>query len=412
MGRHIILCVGGLVVFLFPCFESPPHACATSGIKMMNFLKILKFLELRYFLIGAVMSFGGLSIAGWLATEKNMFASFQRSHQSISVESLFYPTSRQLVALAKEKLDPAKISVVVAGSSVMRGNGQSEKELWSLYLQKELGETFQVLNLSVNGGGPGGQGLYMAEWLLNQGRKVIFVSDISIVGVGLSPDNGATYRGLFFDANSRGYLTEFPERTDLVNKSLRASDPASLTEHWIKASLNSYFNFNDLWTFVGYKYFSTVWTSLTIGDPWGPRKRFPDAEANCDGPSAYKNYYNEEMNIMRGFANAKPPGNDVDAAVAATIPPSMKPRSIFVVNRYSPFYYQKMNLEEQSGFNSNIEKAAAKYQSLGITTVPLAPPYGVEDFCDRAHFSPSGGQKLAASLAPFVKLKAKELSYE
>jgi hypothetical protein len=376
---------------------------------MMKFLKLLQF---RYFLVGLLFSFGGLSVAGWLATEKNMFSNFQRSHQSISVESLFYVTSRELVALVREKLDPARISVIVAGSSAMRGNGQSEKELWSTYLQKELGSNFQVLNLAVNGGGPGGQGLYMAEWLVRQGRKVIFVSDISIVGVGLTPDNGSTYRGFFFDSLSRGYLDDFPGRKDSVYKSLRATDPALLTEYRIKSGLNNYFNFNDFWTYAEYKYFSTVWTRLTFNSPWASRKSYADSEANCDGPSAYKNYYNEEMNIMRGFANAKPPGNDVDAAVATTIPFAMKPRSIFVVNRYSPFYYEKLTSEEQAGFNSNIDKAVAKYRSVGITTVPLAPVYSASDFCDRVHFSYSGGQKLAASLAPHVKLKAKELAYE
>lgn len=378
----------------------------------MNILKFFKFLEFRYFVIGLLLSFAGLSVVGWFATEKNMFSNFQRSHQSISAESLFYATSRELVALVTEKLDPARISVIVAGSSVMRGNGQSEKELWSSNLQKELGDKFQVLNLAVNGGGPGGQGLYMAEWLARQGRKVIFVSDISIVGVGLTPDNGSTYRGFFFDALSRGYLDDFPERKELVYKSLKSSDPALLTEYRIKSALNTYLNFNDFWTTTGYKYFSTVWTRLTLHDPWGPRQSYADAEASCDRPSAYKNYYAEEMNIMRGFANGTPPGNDVDAAVATTIPPSMKQRSIFVVNRYSPFYYEKLKPEEQAGFNSNIEKAALKYQSLGITTVPLAPAYTAEDFCDRAHFSYSGGQKLAASLAPYIKLKAKELAYE
>lgn len=115
---------------------------------------------------------------------------------------------------------------------------------------------------------------------------------------------------------------------------------------------------------------------------------------------------------MRGFTNTKPLGEEVGHAVNATIPTQMRPRIIFVLNRYSPYYVGKLNAVEKNQYILNIEKMASKYQNLGITSVAIAPAYLAEDFCDRAHFSYSGGQKLAASLAPYVKQKAKELGYE
>lgn len=375
---------------------------------MMDFSKML---DARAFLAGVLLSFAGLSVAGWLATKENLFTDFHRSHQNIGAESLFYPTARQLVALVREKLLPDKISVILGGSSVFRGVGQSQDDLWSSKLQKELGVNFQVLNLALNGGSPGGQGLYMAEFLAKEGRKVIFVSNVTI-GDGAVKDSGPTYPGFFFDAESRGYLEHFPERMARILGSLHSTDSAMLVENRIKANLNSYLNFNDLWSAIGYRYFFTVWTSLTIDKPWGSRRVLQDGEASCNPDTGYKKDPDREMYIMREFAKKQKAGDEYDHAVTTTIPTNIRSRTIFVVEHYSPYYVDKLTSSEKENYISAVENAVSHYQRVGITSVVLSQTYLAADFCDRPHFSSSGGQKLAASLAPYVKKKAKELGYE
>src|SRR6476619_494666 len=75
-------------------------------------------------LAGVVVAFLGCCAAGHRAASRNYLESFARFHVMIAPDSYFYPTIRQVRQVARATLDPAKIAVVIGGSSIMHGTGQ------------------------------------------------------------------------------------------------------------------------------------------------------------------------------------------------------------------------------------------------------------------------------------------------
>lgn len=137
---------------------------------MLNYFKNLCP---RVFLFGVIFALVSLSIIGnYLSNKDVIFQNYHRSHLTISPETLFFPSAAQLITLAKKSVPEDKIAVIIGGSSVMRGAGQNEINLWSTKLEALLGDKYKVLNLAVNGGRPAGQGLYAAENLLKEGKKL------------------------------------------------------------------------------------------------------------------------------------------------------------------------------------------------------------------------------------------------
>src|SRR5215204_5325324 len=88
------------------------------------------------FFAATVLTFGLLCLAGWLSTTRNQFEHFQRFHLYINPQTLFYPTASQVVMLAKDAIPKDRVGVIVGGSSVVWGAGQSEAELWTRHLQE------------------------------------------------------------------------------------------------------------------------------------------------------------------------------------------------------------------------------------------------------------------------------------
>ena len=381
-------------------------------------LKYFKNLCPRVFLLGVIFALVSLSIIGYFLSNKDdIFQNYSRSHLTISPETLFFPSAAQLITLSKKRLPEDKIAVIIGGSSVMRGAGQNEINLWSSKLEALLGDNYKVLNLAVNGGRPAGQGLYAAETLLKEGRKVIFISDIAMANTFLVPDNGRVYRSFFFDALARGYIDANDLRLNRVKSLIEAEgDPSAWDEHRIKSYTNNALNFDDFWNLIGYKYFFTIWTPLLSDNSWKGRNKLPDNEGDCipgNGPNGgYSKNYDIEMTIMRGLSNAKLSEEIMRQEIFSSIPKSVIPNTMFVLNLYSPFYVEKLSSSERQAYNNNFNTSKKVYESFGITSVIMGMKNNQWDYCDRAHLTVSGGSNLANDLAPFVRMKAKELGYD
>src|SRR5262249_2142638 len=124
-----------------------------------------------------------------------------------SAEGLYYPTVCQVRQLAKSRLDPGKVVVIVAGSSVMHGTGQRADQLWSKRLQELLGEQYQVINLAMRKGTTAEFGGVAAEFRARDFKKIILISDV-LPGQ-MHPDpSGFHYNYFFWDAHSRGLLVK------------------------------------------------------------------------------------------------------------------------------------------------------------------------------------------------------------
>lgn len=365
-------------------------------------------LNVKAFTIGMLFSFIGLSLCGWLFTEKNIFKNFQRFHRNITSETQFYPTPRIMTALVNSQIEPNKITVIISGSSKFRGAGQSLHDLWSIRLQEQLGDNFKVINLAQNGGRVAGIGLYMAEFLAKKGIKVIFVVDVGHFSIAVR-DDGPNYPGFFLDGENRGYWTHFPERLDRIKTSLNSE---ILLENLIKVNLNQFIYFNDFWNAFGYLHFFTVLTPQTFKSPFSPRINAEDKDdiVSCNPELGYNRDLDGMLNIMRTYSVDFKNGSEFDPLTDFTVPDSIKKLTIFSVGKFSPYYIKKISLKEKENYLRLVKNAALRYQELGIQT--FIPSYPSNNYCDLQHFSAEGAKKLSHDFAYVIKSKAKVLGYE
>jgi hypothetical protein len=376
------------------------------------------------FFFGIAVSIAVLAITGWEGSKTNIFKNFTRFHIGMSPESLFYPTAREVVALAERKTSKDKIAVIIGGSSVIRGTGQSEGALWSATLQKELGQNYTVLNLALNGGAAGGQASYISEYLVKAGYKIIFVADNNPFVPAVYPDNIGVYSYMFFDALERGIIDNYPARLDYVRDISYRDNFDVYMERRIAAFLNKGLNFNDAWSFIGYRHVFTIWSPLVpnatdhILGAWQPRKMLNQDESGCASSSRYRpDLFDPEMRAVIGATKAAPLSNPqiaglIDRQIAATFPDALRPHMILAFKTYSPYYTSHLSPEEKDIFVMRLDLAKQVYESHGISSVVVNPDFDSDDFCDRDHLSDSGAPIYADILAGAIREKSKELGYE
>src|SRR5215217_551872 len=100
-------------------------------------------LATRAFFAGLVVGLVCLSVLGRLVSQQPPLENFSRFAPILSPTALFYPTASEAVALARNSASPDEILVIVGGSSVARGDGQSTGNLWSRRLEEQLGPPYR-----------------------------------------------------------------------------------------------------------------------------------------------------------------------------------------------------------------------------------------------------------------------------
>src|SRR5438045_8141064 len=91
-------------------------------------------------LLGVAAAFLGCCAAGRLAGSRNHIHHLERFHALVGPDTLYYPTVCEMCQLARSRLDPGKVVVIIGGSSVLHGTCQTADEVWTRRLQDDLGD--------------------------------------------------------------------------------------------------------------------------------------------------------------------------------------------------------------------------------------------------------------------------------
>jgi hypothetical protein len=363
----------------------------------------------------------GFLLAVWLGRDAETYSKpsrFVRFHYQISPESLFYPTFSMMENVALSRWSPGKTLVIVAGNSILNGYGQVEKELWSLALQQELGESYVVVNLAFRGTLPCEAGTLVAESLIRRGLPVVLITNSSPGTVGRAA--GGTYGYLYYDALYRGRLLPHPARAANLAEWEDTATPdqrAAQDELRRAATLDASLHFQALWHHVGYRHLFTVWNPLTRPQFWRARDGSSD---NVPGsPPLTERFRGDlaaELAVTRGFtvnlAEADghggwrlltPPAEVASDLIDDMFPPAVRARTIMLLNQNAPHYRSRLT----DGERARDELVFAAYEQLwrdrGVACYSVGADFVDEDFLDRTHLSPSGGRKLARLTADYVR---------
>jgi hypothetical protein len=339
---------------------------------------------LGYFLLGVIV----LSIFGSLAAKQNIYVNSTRFHQWISADSQHFPTAMQVYSWSKNQIDKNQKVVIVGGSSVMNGAGQSEIDTFSNRLQKKLGDDFAVINLALNGGGTFGQGSYIADKLREEGHEVIFISDF--LPLNRPPYlNYDRYQYFFWDSKHNGLIS----RHLFLNQGL---DGQRLSQSEILMWMNSKLHFLDLFNFISVRFIklnhSPIYGDLSLR----PLGRYADSGISIGPKDAYP-FDDSDLKITQDIANQDWNLRDLKQSIAfyKTYFSKNSAKTLLIYCHNSPRYVDRLSLGERLKYLNDVREQLKQYELEGLNTLQPCLDFQEGDYIDRIHLSKFGAEKLA-----------------
>lgn len=375
-------------------------------------------LPARTFLGGILIGFALCSLAGRWAAEHALFQHFVRFHTAIGPAGGFYPTASELVSQVTGNVPREKILVLVGGASYFRGSGQNADELWTLELQRLLGDKYAVVNFANDGAGIASFAGVAFQALAERYPKIIYVSSGSPVSPDAT-DGDEPYRYVFWDAYDKGLFTPPAQWSNRIRDIARDErrNPGGLEMH-LGAWIDSLSYSHDLWNYVGYKYFFTVWTEFARSSPARARIRFedsPDRDLRRQQQDFRNNpdYNRRVEEDNRGFSTIgsvrgrngewelQPSAWDgVADAARGMLPEELRGKCYIVLVRSNPYFMRTLSADDKKRLDMIYLLGQRAYESLGYHVVQLPPAdFDPDDFLDGGHFMASGGRKVAKAVA-------------
>jgi lysophospholipase L1-like esterase len=381
---------------------------------------------------GIVAGFVLMIFAGRWAGKQNLFTGYRRSYIWISPEGYFYPSLNNLTQLVTHIADRKKILVLVGGDSVLVGVGQSKERVWTQELQRLLGSDFQVVNLAFRGAAPMEMGAVVAEVLSKKYSRLIYVARED-QPMQMGPPEGATYGYLFWQAQATGGLVRFAPRSEELEKAFFGRDAqvrGGLTEAWLRGNLDYWTHASDLWNYIGYNYVFTVFNPLI-----DPPERFSEARKKSDDeayqdtkvlpiPDRFMTLREKNMQIIRslfqyrvesdaqGELKMKPAIiNNFIRNARAAFPDEFKRRTLILVSYNAPYLVNELSRGEKTAYEFIYSQGESWLKKAGYHSMLIGVGLTDEDFADRVHLTPSGGQKMANDVAQKIRVMAVQLGY-
>ena len=384
----------------------------------------------RFFLLGLSLGLVALALTARVVSRRGYHEVFTRFHVRISPEANYYPTLEEMCGIVRARCRPDQVLVIVGGNSIFQGVGQPADRMWTVELQRLLGERFVVINFAFRGALCTDGGALVAEALRHEFPRQIYVANAAPFNqpapYGLEP-----YRYLFWSARSQGWLEDFAPRNALVAEFL-LTPVEDIRQVEIRGAnlLDQVLRFRDFWNWVGYQYFFTIQSPHTPDFPsaiWA-RKKFRDEENDFDDLPSYQRStlagMTTEMEIVRGFTallyqrvgseswKLDPQAWDAFLRVArGALPDHLKSRTLIMLSRNSPYYLKDLTADEMARENLAYQDGVAAWRAAGYASAEYGRDFEASDYGDRAHLTVRGGGKLAVVVAEKVQIIAKDLRY-
>lgn len=416
------ICVGIVIgLFLASWARGPRRVVDPRGF----FQRVRRRWFLPAYFIGAVAAgFFVSCLLGRKAASTPAYKNFNRFHAYIDATTQFYTTASQLRNLVTQAAPaPGKTLVLIGGSSVLNGVGQNPGEEWTRHLQRLLGDRFAVVNLGVPGGLFPDFGALVYQMIWRHYPGMVFVADTPTYTVG-DVARESYYDYLVWDAYYKGLLDLPPE--DLAKFREIAgtswSDPQKIEDH-LRGRLDSWVYACDLWSFVTYRYFSTVWTPKTAEDMLRARRWWPEDRLDIK-PLAQRLAANYEENLRhtRGFSDGLYDRdsrgawvrNDyvwrlLDREVQAALPKDLRSSALVLLVWNSPYFIARLTPDEQQRNALAYAGTRQLWEKAGYGRVlDIGRGTPEEEIVDRIHFTAEGGRRLAEAVAAEIRALANQ----
>jgi hypothetical protein len=389
-----------------------------------------KFWRPRWLLAGVLLGLGLMAWLGRRAASSDYHPRFTRFFPAISPEASYYPTVGEMSAIVRARCRPDQVLVIVGGNSVLHGVWQPAEMLWSRKLQDLLGEHYVVINFAFRGAQPTDGGAVLAEVLRKEYPKLIYIANEK-AATGIFPLGGETYRSIFWEAYFGGMLLSDPARNASVRDLLfNHMGWARTTELAGSAYLDRVLRFHDFWNRMAIETINTVPSLYATAPPgmFSPRKLFSDQERDGTVLTLDERYLPSvrarEMEILRataglfyertaegGWRMREADRVRIAGYYQTAFPASLHARTMLLIGRDSSFFRAQLTPAELARDEQAIGDAVAMLRAQGYAALDYGKDFSIEDYADRTHLAPAGGEKLAQTVAPAIRELAQKLHF-
>lgn len=396
----------------------------------ITFVVMRHLIRPRVFLLGIICGLLICSLVGRKIADIGYYQDFIRICGSHSTCPSFIVTASQISALIKKTCHKDQTLVLVGGSSVLMGAGQPIRYLWTKKLQEKLGCDYCVYNLATPAGGLVGYASVAFELLSNQFKSAILVSDSQLPPV--DPDGMLWYKHFFWDAYYKGMLKNSPVKYSKAQiERMKIENPNRLEKAILRNKqvrlgmrLDSYFYFNDFWTYIHYAFIQSVYDPLS-GPNWSmPRRSHVDYDYEIDEqqiktlshyPQPGSGLFESEFAVVsafrsRGFKKTSS-GYAVDEEGMKRLDLLLKDYPLTRVSNNiiipiigeSPFYVNKLSEIDQRDYYHMWQRMSDLWINHGYRAF-IVTGLGPDDYGDRPHLNTLGGWKLADQVADQIMI--------
>jgi len=359
--------------------------------------------KLVIFLLFALLPILGTRFLADYSLRSDPYANLSRFWVHQSADSNFFPTALETLTWTLNQIDPKDKVIIIGGSSVIMGVGQTLPNSIATVLQMELGPTYKVINLALRGGTALGQGAYVASALQRRGFDVLYISDVNPT-VPPILTNTERYEDFFWQALSARMITPSTVESGLVQ--------FPINERLILAKLNQVFRFAEAANFVSYNFFSLNTSSLLGADGLKPLRKYPDVELEIEYKDMYKDpeVTQREIEILTGTAKYAPslPEMIGVAGKYRTLFDDLRiDNTLLILCNKNPYYSNLLSKNIQRDLENYYLNFQTALKNNGFEAQNLCRDFTDADYHDSVHLNKSGAVKFAKSLNDWITSNGK-----
>ncbi len=369
----------------------------------------------KAFLVSVALGFVLCASFGRYASHQPTYSNVTRFNQFLNPVSYFYPTPGQIKATILSKLKNGQTLVLIGGNSNFFGAAQNEDSLWSLYLQKELGDKYLVVNLATYGSYSADfAGVIFRIFRASHPDTIFVVNTYAYQRASIDgAEDARVFNYFFWDAHYKDLLPPDPAIEFFLADRKSSAFARSDIELHIGSYLDSIFYARDLWSYVGYHWLFTVWTPKTSAKFTQARKLWtvpPDAPSTFakrierTPTAAAMEHLIPCLKLSDVGTNGqliKNAGHWADwrESYEKVFSRDQRDKIIVAVLWNNPFFIKKLPRVDKERYEFGLLAAAEELHQLGYKALSVGRDFDPEDFETVTHFVESGGRKIASAIA-------------
>jgi hypothetical protein len=194
------------------------------------------------------------------------------------------------------------------------------------------------------------------------------------------------------------------------------------------AQLDSLCYYNDMWNALTYTEGGTIWNRVCHSNSFKPRRLLADNEPQPPSTKVRHARADRQQEVERFKRYTGLPPMERDANGQWVVPPGraeeirkdidvslpneeLRRRTVAIVTKFDPSVMASMTQDQREQMATLFNLTGKQIEASGLRCIRFDDSFTEDDYADYVHLTASGGEKMAAKVAPAIRELAASLGY-